>query len=142
MEAPKCRTCGGKHWSRICAIGGGADPSDPSRKSRAPERPNSEADGETGHASGFGRRSSNSAEVATGLRGSKTVVPRKAERRPTEETQAGIASGPRGAPSPKKGRGGRPRLGAEASTITHQEPWRAEGISERTWWRRRKEAGN
>ena len=38
-----------------------------------------------------------------------------------------------------KGKGGRPRIGTEANTITHQKPWLAEGMSERTWYRRQRE---
>jgi hypothetical protein len=45
------------------------------------------------------------------------------------------------APVPRKEKrgGGRPRIGEEAKTITHRKPWLIEGMSERTWWRRRAE---
>lgn len=37
-------------------------------------------------------------------------------------------------------RRGRPRIGDEGSTLKARAPWVAAGMSERTWYRRRKEA--
>jgi hypothetical protein len=54
----------------------------------------------------------------------------------TRQPAAGVAPGPR---EPKKAKIGRPRIGTESETITHRKPWVAEGISERTWWRRQAE---
>ena len=41
---------------------------------------------------------------------------------------------PRHATPPRKGR---PRKGDESGTLRAQAPWVAEGVSERTWYRRR-----
>lgn len=104
MEAPKCRSCGGRHWDRICPtltkeLRGGGE-SRPAPITRA-----------------LGRK----AET-------------KAQRDKAVGPQAGVAPGPR------KHKQGRPRLGTEASTLSATKPWIAEGMSERTWYRRQKEA--
>jgi hypothetical protein len=44
-----------------------------------------------------------------------------------------------GTRGPKKGRGGRPRRGEEDKTLAATKPWAAEGISESTWYRRKKQ---
>ena len=97
MEAPKCRSCGGRHWDRVCPTltkelrGGG-----------------------------------NAHQLAKAdALGNKPVALKAA---------AGVAPGPR------KHKQGRPRLGTEASTLSATKPWIAEGMSERTWYRRQKEA--
>jgi hypothetical protein len=38
-----------------------------------------------------------------------------------------------------KAKTGRPRIGTESQTLAHQQPWLAENMSERTWYRRQKE---
>lgn len=41
--------------------------------------------------------------------------------------------------SAKKGKGGRPRLGAESETNAARKPWVLQNMSERTWYRREAE---
>lgn len=45
-----------------------------------------------------------------------------------------------GSRGPAPGTGGRPRKGAEDKTLRATKPWEAEGISMRTWYRRKKAA--
>lgn len=45
-----------------------------------------------------------------------------------------------GARGPAPGSGGRPRKGAEKKTLRATKPWEKEGISQSTWYRRRREA--
>lgn len=42
-----------------------------------------------------------------------------------------------GARGPAPGTGGRPKKGEEHATLRAQKPWEKEGISMRTWYRRR-----
>jgi hypothetical protein len=44
---------------------------------------------------------------------------------------------PSASPETISARRGRPRKGEAGGTITVREPWRAEGVSRRTWYRRR-----
>ena len=61
----------------------------------------------------------------------------RVERGSGSSNSAGVAPSPR-EPKPKY-RGGRPIKGRERETIRAREPWKADGVSERTWWRRQKE---
>ena len=44
-----------------------------------------------------------------------------------------------GSRGPKPGHGGRPRLGEDDKTLKKTQPWKALGMSQRTWYRRRAE---
>ena len=58
-------------------------------------------------------------------------------REPESKKRTGVkALGSRG---PKPGSGGRPRIGSEGATLKDQQPWKAEGVSQATWYRRQKE---
>lgn len=84
-------------------------------------------------------------EAREGLhRGAKSDDPK------LEAESAGIAPGPRASKSrkgvkrlgrrgPAPGSGGRPRKGDEAKTLRATRPWEAQGISQRTWYRRQAE---
>lgn len=43
--------------------------------------------------------------------------------------------------APRKGCGGRPRKGSEHFANVHLKPWVSEGLSERTWYRRKADKG-
>lgn len=80
------------------------------------------------------------ARLSASRRGGLRLQPKarsstRSEQRPLKPKVAG--SNP-AAPA-KKGRGGRPRIEDRENTITAKKPWLAEGMSERTWWRRQAE---
>ena len=89
--------------------------------------------------------------------GLKRVPPPKSDPPPVLDQiaeglppDAGMATGPRdsksrhgvkalGSRGPKPGHGGRPRLGEDNKTLKKTQPWKALGMSQRTWYRRQEE---
>ena len=142
MDAPKCRTCGERHRLGPC-------PKFNESRGRGESRP-------TGKVVS-GRRVSSGTDTVR-LRQQTTTQPteRKAVMRgalpasngtgetpsPAREVppvigEARVAPGPR-EPKPKRGHGGRPLQGQEHETLRVKQPWKAKGMSERTWYRRGK----
>ena len=131
MDAPKCRTCGERHRAGPCpkfersrglgkAAGRTGDARKPDEGTPRPREPKPER-----------RHLPTEASLSTsGVTKGEPSAERKA-----------VADGATERRSPRKPkyRGGRPIKGRERETIRAREPWKADGVSERTWWRRQKE---
>jgi hypothetical protein len=124
MDAPKCRLCGQRHW--------GACANSPSVRAIA---------GERGHTALRPLPAAAKAQVKASAKvkpkGKAKKPGKKAEKAAAKRAVAREYKNPSAFFNKEGSKRGRPLASEAHLSVEHNKPWEAEGMSRRTWYRRK-----